>query len=109
MKTSGLKKKVAQICVSGGALAMILVNVTIAKEIKVPDVELDFHFLHLGLSRKAVVSLLGKPSAQAESETLTIKYHKLMWVGSDGTNFVAAFVQDRLWRWKTCSVSLTDC
>jgi hypothetical protein len=73
------------------------------------DIELDFHFLHLGLSRKAVVKMFGTPNTSAESKTLMVSYSKLTWLGPDGKTFVAAFVQDRLWRWKTCSATVTDC
>jgi hypothetical protein len=71
--------------------------------------ELDFRFLRAGLTRKAVVGKLGAPMAQTESQTFALKSHKLMWTGPDGQRFVAAFINNRLWRWKTCSVGVAEC
>jgi hypothetical protein len=109
MKTSRSKMRKSAICLLGVALAMSPATVTVAEEFKVRDIELDFHFLRLGLTRKTVVGMLGEPGAEAVSQTLAIKYHKLIWTGPDGQRFVAAFVQNRLWRWKRCSTGVADC
>jgi len=101
--------KASTICISGLALAISLAGVAVGQELSTHDIELDFRFLRLGLTRKAVVSMLGAPSGQVESQTFAIKYHKLMWVSPEGRKFVAAFIQNKLWRWKTCSPSVVDC
>lgn len=102
--------KRSAIGVVGIALAIAVAGAAIAQDSKpAPDLELDFNFLRLGLTRRAVIDMLGTPDAQAQSRTLAIKYHKLMWTGPEGKKFVAAFIHDRLWRWKTCSASVADC
>jgi hypothetical protein len=110
MKTSagGFVKKM--ICVLGLSM-IIMVGGAVAEEEKAPtlDIELDFRFLRAGLTRKAVIAMLGIPMAQTESQTFALKSHKLMWTGPDGQRFVAAFINNRLWRWKTCSVSVAEC
>jgi hypothetical protein len=90
------------------ALASVLVTGAFAQEALAPDLELDFHFLRPGLTRKAVIKMLGMPIGQTESHTFFVKHQKLMWEDSGGKRFVAAFVQDKLWRWKVCSVNLPD-
>jgi hypothetical protein len=90
-------------------LASFLAAGAFAQEAPAPDLELDFHFLKAGLSRKAVIKMLGVPTGQTESHTLFVKHHKLMWEGSGDKKFIAAFVQDKLWRWKVCSTNLLDC
>jgi hypothetical protein len=108
ISVGGFVKKT--VCVLG--LSMILLAAgAFAEEEKAPplDIELDFRFLRAGLTRKAVVEMLGTPGGQTESQTFALKFHKLMWTGPDGRRFVAAFINNRLWRWKTCSVSVADC
>lgn len=111
MKTYGLQK--VKESVTGFlvvALAVTIASAVVAQETKpAQDIELDFHFLRLGLTRKNVINMLGTPSALAESQTLAIKYQKLMWIGPEGQKYVAAFVHNRLWRWKTCSATVSDC
>ena len=75
------------------ALAIVITTIAAAQEAKVPDIELDFRFLRLGLSRKAVINTMGAPNSQTKSQTLMIKYHRLMWTDPEGQKFVAAFVQ----------------
>jgi hypothetical protein len=101
--------KASTICISGLTLAIFLSGAAVGQEPGTRDIELDFRFLRLGLTREAVVSMLGAPSGQVESQTFAIKHHKLMWVTSEGQKFVAAFIQNKLWRWKTCSASVVDC
>jgi len=82
----------------------------ISQEIKSShDIALDFRFLRLGETRKAVIDLLGMPIAQAESRTLNVRYDRLTWIGPQGQKFVASFVFNRLWRWKTCSDTESGC
>lgn len=73
------------------------------------DIDLDFHFLKFGLSRKAVVAMLGTPDATAEWRTLAIKHYRLVWLSPEGGRYSASFFNDRLFRWKKCSAGLTDC
>lgn len=73
------------------------------------DIDLDFHFLKFGLSRKAVVALLGTPDATAEWRTLAIKHYRLVWLSPEGGRYSASFLNDRLFRWKKCSAGLADC
>jgi hypothetical protein len=110
VKTSNLRNlsTSATVLVST-ALAIVLSGVAFAQDNGTGDIELDFRFLHLGLTRKAVVNMLGTPNASTDSKTLAISYHKLMWLGPEGKKFVASFVQDRLWRWKVCSATVADC
>lgn len=73
------------------------------------DLEIDFEFLKVGQTRKAVVDKLGEPSSQSRSSSFHIEYRKLTWVGSDGWRYTTSFIQNRLWRWKKCSPSSADC
>jgi hypothetical protein len=73
------------------------------------DLDLDFRSLKLGLSREAVVNMLGNPVAEIESPTLSIKYRQLLWVDPTGRRYTASFVFDRLFRWKKCSPRVRDC
>ncbi len=73
------------------------------------DLELDFHFLKLGFTRKAVIEMLGEPASQTKSTTLFVEYRRLVWIGPDGEQYVTSFVQNRLWRWKKCSASIKKC
>lgn len=111
MRAAGLQSlNASAVAILGVAFAITFSGITLAQDSKAAeDIELDFHFLHLGLSRKAVVNILGTPNASTESETFKISYHKLSWLGPDGKKYIASFFQDRLWRWKRCSASVTDC
>lgn len=74
------------------------------------DIEVDFHFLKFGLSRKAVISMLGEPEGIAESRTIAIRYYRMTWASQDGARYNAYFFNDRLFRWKKCnSVSASVC
>ena len=73
------------------------------------DLDIDFHFLKLGLTRKAVTDMLGPPTAQSKSKSLFIEYRRLIWIGPDGQKYTASFVQNRLWRWKNCTPSIKSC
>jgi hypothetical protein len=107
MKASASRKL---ICLTSAVLASTMFGIASAQDsASLPDIELDFRFLRLGLPRKGVIRMLGTPNAETESETLHIKYHKLTWNTPDGQKFVAAFVHDRLWRWKKCSATVVDC
>lgn len=108
MSSGGFAKKM--MCVLGLSM-IILAGGAVAEGEKAPalDIELDFRFLRAGLTRKAVIGMLGTPIAQTESQTFGLKSHKLMWTGPDGQRFVASFINDRLWLWKTCSVSVAQC
>lgn len=89
----------------GCCAAVVLIPTSAAAQ----DLELDFHFLKLGLTRNTVVEMLGPPMAQSKSNTLFIEYRRLIWIGSDGQKYVASFIQNRLWRWKTCTASIMSC
>jgi hypothetical protein len=92
------------------ALALTLSSHASAQQAKAPeDIGLDFEFLRVGLTRKAVVDRLGAPNAQSKSETLAVTQRKLTWVDPEGQRYVASFLFDRLWRWKKCSATATDC
>lgn len=69
------------------------------------DIELDFHFLKFGLSRKAVISMLGEPEGIVESRTIAIRYYRMTWAGQDGARYNAYFFNDRLFRWKKCNAA----
>jgi hypothetical protein len=111
MKTSASRKLNALvICLTSAVLVSAMFGTASAQDsAPTPDIELDFKFLRLGLPRKGVISMLGTPNAQTESQTLHIKYHKLSWNTPDGQKFVAAFIHDRLWRWKKCSATVLNC
>lgn len=105
MKSAALKNsRTSAISCVIAALLTVISDTTVAQ-----DIALDFHFLKLGLSRKAVVKLLGKPKAETESQTLAIKYRRLTWIDPEGQKYSAAFILDRLFRWKTCSAAVVDC
>ena len=73
------------------------------------DVEIDFEFLKVGLKRKAVIELLGPPSAQSKSQSLFVGHRKLVWITPSGARYATFFVHDRLWRWKKCTPGLKGC
>jgi hypothetical protein len=73
------------------------------------DVDLDFHFLKFGLTRKAVINIFGAPTATVEWHTLGIRYHRLEWVNSSRNRFATFFLNDRLIRWKKCTATMADC
>ena len=90
---------------SGGLIAAMLMSASVWAQ----DLEMRFRSLKLGLTRDAVVSMLGAPHTETDSSTFSITYERLTWVGPGGRRFVASFIHDRLWRWKSCSASVENC
>jgi hypothetical protein len=72
------------------------------------DLEANFRNMRLGLTREAVIGMLGPPNAEISSTTFNIRYERLTWVGRQ-RRFVASFIQDRMWHWQACSASVADC
>jgi hypothetical protein len=87
-----------------GALVMSMSSAVIAQ-----NIELDFHFLEVGMKRKAVIAALGTPNTETQSQTLFIKYRRLTWLDPEGRRYSASFVSDRLFGWKICSAGAGDC
>jgi hypothetical protein len=98
------KSKVCALILVSGALVMSMSSAVTAQ-----DIDLDFHFLAVGMKRKAVIAMLGTPNAETQSQTLFIKYRRLTWLNPEGRKYSASFVSDRLFRWKTCSAGPGDC
>jgi hypothetical protein len=90
-------------------LAIATLESVHAEDNSAPDVELQFRFLKVGLSRKAAIKQLGDPTTSIESRTLSIRYDKLTWLGPDGRKFVAGFVANKLVRWRTCTSNVAEC
>jgi hypothetical protein len=99
MKILGLKTSAC------GLLVLVLASVTAVAQNK----ETNFESLKLGLTRGSVISMLGAPNSETDSTTFYIKYERLTWIGAGNRQFIASFIQDRLWRWKSCSASVTNC
>jgi hypothetical protein len=87
-------------------LALMVPTLSAASE---PDIGLNYHFLKVGLTRKAVVEMFGPAAAEMESRTIGIRQHRLTWIEPDGTKFAVFFVAQRAWRWKRCSASVAEC
>jgi len=102
------KSNVSAISLAVAALAIS--RLAFAQDASAPkDIELDFRFLAIGDTRQIVLAKLGPPNGEAETTTLAVKQHRLMWVGPGGRKFVASFLFNRLWRSKVCSASVADC
>jgi hypothetical protein len=90
-------------------IAAALVTATLISEAAASDRELDFYFLKFGQRRNAVVEILGPPDAESRAETLSFKHHRLIWLDQDGRKYAASFLNDRLFRWKTCTAQTRGC
>lgn len=88
-----------------GLLLVVLTSVSSGAQ----DLELNFEFLKVGDTRKALIDALGAPSAETRSHSLGIEHRRLIWLGSNGKKFTASLVGGRLWRWKRCTGSPIDC
>jgi hypothetical protein len=105
MKCSAKQRsKVRAFILVGGALVVGISGAATAQ-----DIGLDFHFLEVGMKRKAVIARLGTPNAETQSQTLFVKYRRLTWLDPEGRRYSASFVSDLLFRWKTCSPGAGDC
>jgi hypothetical protein len=83
---------------------------TMGLEIAAQDLEQNFQRkLSIGDRREAVLTLLGAPTFETKSYTISIKHDRMTWISVGGRRFVALFVFDRLYGWKTCSNPANDC
>jgi hypothetical protein len=73
------------------------------------DHEIDFRFLKFGQARRAVVEMMGTPDSETRTETLSLRRHRLIWLDDDGRRYVASFLNNRLFYWKTCTPGARGC
>lgn len=92
---------------SVGLLAVVLVSLAWSAALAEPDIELNWNFLKFGMTRAAVVKILGEPSAESKSIVVIVEHRKLFWFAD--RVFVATFVQDRLLHWKRCDRGVARC
>ena len=72
------------------------------------DLNEKFKQISLGMTREAVIALMGAPDAEVNANTLGIPHAKLRWNGPQGRSYVVNLVGDLVIITKTCD-AIADC
>jgi hypothetical protein len=72
------------------------------------DLNEKFKQISLGITREAVIALMGAPDAEINANTLGLPHAKLRWNGPQGRSYVVSLIGDRVIITKTCD-AVADC
>ena len=72
------------------------------------DLNEKFKQISFGITREAVIALMGAPDAEINSNTLGVPHAKLRWNGPQGRSYVVNLLADRVVVTKTCD-AVADC
>jgi hypothetical protein len=72
------------------------------------DLNEKFKQISFGITREAVIALMGAPDAEINTNTLGVPHAKLRWNGPQGRSYVVNLIADRVVVTKMCD-AVADC